>query len=337
MLEKPDIADEAIITCLHVHYGLNSTALEFLPIGYDATAWVYRVDTEGDTFFLKLKKGALHQASLFVPHFLRDSGISQIVAPIANKHGILWTCLNPSFNVILYPFIEGKTGMEAGLSDKQWIEFGSILQQIHSTRLTPELSQIIQRETFIPQWAKRVREIDAQIEHGNFQHPTEIELTQFWHSKRAEILNIVERTLEIGRKLQKQSLEFVVCHSDIHTANVLVDAESNLYIVDWDEVRLAPKERDLMFIGAGGSGGIALTSQQGQLFFKGYGDTQTNPLVMAYYRYEWVVQEFGDFGERVFFDTNIGNKTKIDSVHGFKKLFAPNDVVEAAYNRDIGI
>ena len=329
MLEKPNIADETIITCLREHYDLAITQLEFLPIGYDATAWVYRAETDAETFFLKLKKGILNEASLLVPHILKANGLSQIVAPIANSHQSLWTNCG-DFNLVLYPFIVGKTGMEAGLSDNQWMEFGSILQRIHATPITFALAQTLQRETFIPQWAHRVREIDTYIASGTFEDTVQNELAHFWQVKRAEIMTILERTLEIGRKLQSQSLPFVLCHSDIHTANVLVDAENKLYIVDWDEVRLAPKERDLLFIDAGGSGGVGLSSKQGQLFLKGYGDVEINQLAVAYYRYEWVVQEIGDFGERVFFDTNAGDETRIDSVRGFKKLFAAGDVVEAA-------
>ena len=43
MLEKPKLAEAAIIAALQAHYGIALQALEFLPIGSDAQAWVYRV------------------------------------------------------------------------------------------------------------------------------------------------------------------------------------------------------------------------------------------------------------------------------------------------------
>ncbi len=43
----------------------------------------------------------------------------------------------------------------------------------------------------------------------------------------------------------------MLCHSDIHGGNVLIAENDALYIVDWDEPIMAPKERDLMFIGGG--------------------------------------------------------------------------------------
>ena len=45
-----------------------------------------------------------------------------------------------------------------------------------------------------------------------------------------------------------------MCHKDIHGGNILIRTDGQppvLYILDWDDPILAPKERDLMFIGGG--------------------------------------------------------------------------------------
>ena len=54
-------------------------------------------------------------------------------------------------------------------------------------------------------------------------------------------------------------------------------------------------------------------------------------LALAYYRYEWCVQEIGDFGKRVFLTKDLGESTKQDAVEGFIQLFSQGDVVEAAF------
>ena len=43
MLEKPPIHDEEIASGLRAHYRLDVAHIAFLPIGYDAAAWAYRV------------------------------------------------------------------------------------------------------------------------------------------------------------------------------------------------------------------------------------------------------------------------------------------------------
>jgi spectinomycin phosphotransferase len=331
MLEKPNLADATISTCLQENYGFYITKLEFLPIGYDATAWVYRVDTAAATYFLKVKKGALQASSLTIPHFLRDSGIMQIVAPLENIHDALWTN-SGEFNLILYPFVEGEVGMTIGLSDSQWREFGTVLKRINTTKLTPELVQQIHKEDFAPLRSDIVREIDTHIANEIFDNPHQAELAALWQEKRAEILKITVRCDELAAMLKRQQLDFVLCHSDIHTANILVDAAGNLHIVDWDGVQLAPKERDLMFVLDAGRIEAKLDSEK--WFFEGYGQTSINGMAFAYYRYEWVVQEFADFAQRVYMLDDVGDETRADSVRGFKQLFDAGDVIDIAYQTE---
>jgi len=142
---------------------------------------------------------------------------------------------------------------------------------------------------------------------------------------------ILERTERIGKYLQQANLEFVLCHADIHTANILLTEEQNMFIVDWDDTLLAPKERDLMFVLEEDT----IHTREEQLFFDGYGDVEINQLALAYYRYEWCVQEIGDFGERVFLRKDSGERTLQDSVEGFMKLFSQGDVIEAAFHTPI--
>lgn len=321
MLEKPALPDEAIIACLGDRYAVAARSVEFLPLGNDSSAWVYRVTTEnGQDYFLKVKKGSIPEPTVSVPHFLNALGISQVVAPLPTRDQHLSQPLG-DFTLILYPFIEGITGMEKGLTTSQWIKMGTILKKIHSAVLPDTLP--VKRETFVPAWAQMARELHSEILSRTYDEPFEKELAAFWRGRQEEIIALVDHTEALGQSLQSLALDFVLCHCDIHTANVLVDPQDQLHIVDWDGPLLAPKERDLMFM---------MGSDTEALFFQGYGTTEVNADVIAYYRYEWVVQEIGDFGERVFRMTDIGKDTKQDSVWGFKRLFDPDNVVDGAYN-----
>ena len=325
MLEKPALADETLIACLREHYAISAAHITFLPIGNDATAWVYRAEGEGgERYFLKLKKGVLNEASLLVPRYLRDAGLAQVVAPLPAITDRLWAEA-AGFTLIVYPFIVGEVAMEAGLSQSQWVTLGAVLRQLHSVRLPAELAARVRRETFIPQWSVMVRTLQAKIDAGDYAAPVERELAAFWQEKQAEIAAIVQRAEALGQRLQEQAGVFVLCHADIHTANVLLDASGGLHIVDWDEVLFAPKERDLVFVGADNA-----AEGEAAFFFNGYGDTTIDRVALAYYRYEWVVQELGDFGERVFLTKEAGDDTRADALRGFRQLFDPGDVVEGA-------
>jgi spectinomycin phosphotransferase len=141
---------------------------------------------------------------------------------------------------------------------------------------------------------------------------------------------IVDRADQLGRVLQHKSMNFVLCHADIHTANLLIDDQGKLFIVDWDQPVLAPRECDLLFVTVGGF----VTEEKAEtLFFRGYGKTEVDPLTMVYYRYARVVEDLGGFAEPVFFmDTT--DEIKEDSVKWFMIQFAPGGLVEAAHKLD---
>jgi hypothetical protein len=120
--------------------------------------------------------------------------------------------------------------------------------------------------------------------------------------------------------------------SDIHAGNLLIDANGSLYIVDWDHPILAPKERDLMFVG-GGIGSIWYRPQEEVLFYEGYGRTEINNIALAYYRFERIVQDIAEWGEQLLL-TGEGGKDRARALQGFVRWFSPNDVVEMAYKTE---
>ncbi len=332
MLEPPPLSNEKIISSLHANFDINVNKLEFLPIGNDSNSWVYKVHADKESYFLKAKRLPIYEPSLTIPHFLKERGLHQVIAPLPSKAQDLYQTLD-DFALILYPFIDGDNGMNLGLTDKQWIEYGTFLKQLHSIKLPNELSNTIQRETFIahPERLELVKEFHKMILERSHATATEKELIEFWKNRYDEIGKIISRTEELGRMLQNNKLEFVLCHADIHTANLLIDTKGNLFVVDWDGPILAPKERDLMFIG--GSIATLAADTKEHLFYQGYGQTEINTLALAYYRYEWVIQDMGDYAWRVFHDA-MGDETKHHALRGFIGLFEASDVVDVAYATD---
>ena|SRR5690349_10966343 len=326
MLEKPDIRDEVLIDALRAEYLIPVTGVAFLPVGNDPSAWSYRVDTEDrNTFFLKIRTELENPAGFLVPRFLSDCGVEQVLAPLLTKNQELW-CGVEDFFFILYPFLKGIEAMESGMSDAQWNELGRTLKRIHATQLPPSLSRSVQREPFIPKWGTYVREVHKRVVEEEFDDPYQKELALCWKDRYEVIQTLIERTETIGSHLRQTDPKLVLCHADIHTANILLTPDQKMFIVDWDGTLLAPKERDLMFVLEGDT----ICRREEQIFLDGYGDTAWNPLILAYYRYEWCIQEIGDYGKRVFSKNDVGERTRRDALAGFMQLFSPADVVEAA-------
>lgn len=330
MLIKPNLKDEEIIACLRDAYGLTIEKVVFLPLGADFNTAVYRITTNnGSDYFLKLRSGEFLEASVSVPKYLADLGIKQVISPLATKTGQLWTSLE-SFKAILYPYVEGHNGVDAKPSDDHWVQFGAAIKKLHSVDIPNALTSGTPRETFSSKWRETVKAFLMRIENEVFEEPVAVKMALFLKSKSSEILKIIEQTEALAITIQKQPLEHVLCHADMHGWNLMVDKEA-LYIVDWDTLIFAPKERDLMFVGAGiwGSGLIATAEES--LFYQGYGKAEINQDVLAYYRFERIIQDIGDYCEYIFLSYE-GGDDRMQCFEHLQPVFLPNGAIERAYD-----
>jgi len=331
MLEKPDLPDERLIACLRDEYGLPISDIAFLPLGNDVNTAVYRVADDATPYFLKLRRGAFDEATVALPRLLSDRGIVQIIAPIATRAGQLWTRVD-AFTVTLSPFVVGHNGFTVALSDRHWVDLGVALKGIHTAVVPQALSQHIPHETYSPYWRESVRAFQMRAEDTAFDDPVAAQLAAFLRARRGEIVDLVWRAERLGNALRERSLEHVLCHADIHAGNVLIGANDALYIVDWDTLIFAPKEHDLMFVGAG-IGGVWNSPREEALFYRGYGQTAIDPMALAYYRYERIVQDIAAYCEALLL-TDEGGADRAQGLRYLVDSFLPGNEVEIADRSD---
>jgi len=214
------------------------------------------------------------------------------------------------------------------LSDPHKRRLGRMLKAIHSLRVPPELQRSIPKESFSPQWRESLTSLQAQIEKTSFADPAAAKLAAFMKSRRAEISRLIEQTEKLAGALPSKPLELVLCHTDIHRANMLVSENNEFYIVDWDAPLFAPKERDLMFIG-GGIDYIWKSKRDEDLFYEGYGETRIDFSILAYYRYERVIEDLVAYGEQLLL-TDEGGADRESAYERFTGNFKPGETIEIA-------
>ena len=333
MLEKPDIPDEKIIACLQREYGLQIAEIAFLPLGGDLSTAVYRaVAYDRTSYFCKLKRGIFDEITVELLKFLHEQGVEQIIPPLATSAGGLWAELD-EFRLILYSFIEGTSGYEVELTERQWADFGTALKQVHTTALPPALSRKIRRESYSSEWRDICRDVIKRLDHETFDDPITLQLAEFLSPRRETILDLIARAERLARVLGSRSNEFVLCHSDIHPGNLFIDTKGTLFIVDWDYPILASKERDLMFIG-GGQGFVGRTAREEELrFYESYGQSPVDPIAMAYYRYERNVMDISVECTRILSNT-LGDQDRAQSLEFLGLYFLPDCTVEMAFRSD---
>jgi spectinomycin phosphotransferase len=333
MRESPRLAETAITEALQTHYGLQATDLAFLPVGNDSASSAYCVETtDGATYYLKARaRSGFSLASLIVPHYLHRQGMPHIIPPLITASRGLSVSVE-GFALSLYPFVHGRMGAHGGLSETQWQELGALVRRLHSTHLPPEIAVIVPRETYTPSRHSLMEDLEAAVCWSELTGAQQ-RLSEFWHSRQETIGEVVDRCDALARHQRQAAGPLVLCHADLHPWNTLIDTSDRLWLVDWDEVILALKERDLMFV-VGGIGTQTGRPQDTAHFLEGYGNAVIDPDALAYYRYAWAVQDMAAYAERVFFLPDLSEEARCEAVRGFVDLFEPGEIISLALDSE---
>lgn len=329
MLEKPDIDEKLILVKLDIEYDVQASKITFLPLGYDVNTAVYHVlDEDGTPYFLKLLKSDFNEIAVLVPKFLQKRGVKAIIAPLEGKSRCLWGNVE-DYRMILYPFVAGKNGYECSLTRQQWHEFGAALRRIHTAKVPRDLVERIPHETFSPYYRDTVRSFQELVEHVVFADPVAQQQAALMRSRKKDISILAKRGDELADSLQSRPLKMVLCHSDLHAGNLLLDEEGGLYIVDWDNPLYAPREKDLALIG--GCPGWN-NPREISLFYQGYRNKkrlQVDLEALAYYRCERAITDIAEFCRQLLLNDE-GGSNRDQSYRYSSGQFLPGHEVDLA-------
>src|SRR5215469_1733534 len=314
MREPPSIGEERLRACLQDQYDLIPVVLEFLPLGHDYNAGVYHVVSVQDrAYLLKATSRLLYEPSCLVPAYLRGQGITSIVAPVPTTSGALWTQFG-DWTVILYLWISGECSL-TGMTNAQWKEVGKIFQRIHQVRLPTSGFESLRKERFDPtEYARSIRIFEAQhLQEQSDASASQRALRSSWKAHQPTIHAAVATLEKLAVVLQSQTLPYVICHADLHARNLIRDRAGHVFVIDWDEVMLAPKERDFIFI----------RKPDAEAFFQGYADAEIDWSLLTYYLWERVVQDLIYNAHNVCFRDDWAEETRAQVAQTFHESLEP--------------
>ena len=209
--------------------------------------------------------------------------------------------------------------------------FGKALRQVHDIQVPPAILKQIRKEDYSSLWREAVQGLSTQVNMAANGDDVTSMFTKFMQANRETILRLVNGAEQLCKKIKDQAPPFVLCHSDIHGGNVLLDQGGALYMVDWDNPIMAPRERDLMFIG-GGVANVWNKPEEEELFFYGYGKVSLNAAVLSYYRHERIVEDIAEYGQEFLFPT-AGSQDRQKMFKQFTYMFVPRGVVDIALKK----
>ncbi len=274
-------------------WGLPSPELTPASRGADRDTFLCHVrDASGTRYLARLRRGPLNRAALRLPQFMRARGEPAFLAPLPARNGALFLT-TPAGALTLHPRIDGLDGFARPLNAPAWRQLGRALRALHEADLPPDLRADLPRETFTAASCTALRRIMAS-HPGVAADPLQQQMHDLLRHQRPALDWLLRQTATLAPSLRARSLPLHPCHGDLHAGNVLVDARGQLHLIDWDTLLLAPRERDLMFIGAGVAGRWQGTGEAAW-FYAGYGAWQPDASAIAFYRCERIVADLVDY------------------------------------------
>lgn len=242
MRTPPPIPNAAIAMAVRMAHGLNVSNISF--VGGGEVAWGYRLDTDKGPRWLKLyPPNIIPAACLAATHWLhRRLGIRSIVSPHAVSNGQFAFDI-AGYQAVMFPYIEGATWEQQSLSEAQEHELGALLATLHGAQ-TRKITLPV--ETFSTDAADNAERVLRALPDAYYS-------SQIYRHMLADLLLPVQevfheqiiRQRETAVHARAKDVPFAICHGDPTDDNIMVD-DRHLYLLDWDNMRLAPKEFDLM-------------------------------------------------------------------------------------------
>ena len=321
----PDITEATIAEYVHSVYAIEARSVALLHGVSDADMSGYRIDADQGSYFLKLRGDAPPPP---LARHLADVGVAGMLAPLKPRSAQQATCIGDR-TAILYPFIAGENAFRRPLSGDQWTALGTIIRAVHDAPLPPSVSETMRRETYSDEWRVKARGYLTGAPPGGPDDAVAHDLLALLAANRAQIAALAEHAEQLAASLQRRSLPVAPCHGDLHAGNVLVDDAGSVTIVDWDDPVLAPKERDLMFVGAGIGGAWKDPTEWGA-FFRGYGAVMVDAEALAYYRCERITEDVAVFCDSLLLKGGHQGADRPESLRRLANAFEPDNVVEIA-------
>lgn len=227
-----------IAAALTQHYGLQDVTLQPAERGF--VAETYHVQAGGQQYFAKHTRNGRY--SRYLPtalpalRELHENGMTGISYPIPARDGRLMIEVNnrPFF---LLNYIDA-----AWTFDYPQADYIALLARIHQSRTRSQPDQ----EGFGQPFRASLLAYLDHLWKDTLTNPHERALQQQLRNEREWLEIRWLRFERLAAQLQQRDFPWVLTHGDA-PGNVLQAADGRLFIVDWDDLLLAPPERDLWF------------------------------------------------------------------------------------------
>ncbi len=298
MLSPPTaISDGDVGRVIKEAWGVSVVSLEYRPVGFGSHHWL-AADEVGVRHFvtvdeLSAQSRTGNEISALGFHFrraleaasdLRAFGCAFVVAPIPTMADDPFVQFN-GYAIALYPFIEGQSfSSEESFGEVQRDRILELVVALHNVPVAAIRAPV--PDDFVVPWLDRLDRSVHQGKEGGSTGPYAASASQFLIDNEAGIRRLRTRYRTLVAQYSSDPGPVVVTHGEIHPGNVMLTSKGWV-IVDWDNVLVAPPERDLWRLSQGGASELGAYAEA----------TGTTPHQWLFdlYRSRWDLAEIASF------------------------------------------
>lgn len=305
---------ERLQNMLKDYYGLEHTVVVPQKGGWAALA--YKVQSDGHTYFLKVyeksrastpKWTALIDDYVPVLLWLEEHSRlkGKIPVPILEKDGS-YQCEDDEGIYLLYEYIVGDTIADTNLTKDQVRQLAEMIAELHRYGEEVPLVTSAMKESFTMPFLEQLRStLDGELPYdlGNV-------LLHHIDSLKKLMLKIEE----LSEGLKNRGLRMALCHTDVHGWN-LMSTGQHLKLIDWEGLKLAPVEADLM---------LFVDEPYFSEFMRIYANThsqyEVNIEALTFYQGRRKLEDVWEFMEQLIYDNQADADRKATLNHLKKEL-----------------
>lgn len=305
-------------------FDIHLTSAEALDGGVDRAAQNFLGHTATAAYAIKLSAGGT-AAGLVVPSALADRGLQAVAAPCRTRDGRLWSERNGR-RLSVVPWVGDRNGLDGGLNEAQWRQFGAVLAATHSLAVTPELAAVLPVADHEKDLALALA-TEALLQASPPRDDIAAETRKIWMAHAQRIAAVADRVESLAPAVTPST----VCHTDPHLGNVLA-AHDRMWLIDWDDAALSTPEHDLMFVLGGTYGDEHIGARERDWFFEGYGPATTDPVRLAYWRGSRGLADIAFLAGEAFTPGDYGDTWRARAVRLLAANLGPDGLIALAMN-----
>jgi hypothetical protein len=308
--------DDQILTKLICQaYGLPVEHLTYLK-----QAWVahcYAVDCAGDRqFFLKHyereRQARFYARDLeFYLSLCDQLAQKQLLPTVARPVPTLHKQFSLSFDghlLILFEWIEGQTVGFGRLSEEVLIKAATAVGRLHKS--TPQIEwPNPPRETFdLPFQEALLNNLDVLEGIASADSIGKQGLRDLLLPRKDEVRRLVTRLGELQARVRGTYHAMVICHTDLHGGNMILDDRGMLHLLDWEGATFAPPEHDLIF--------FEWDERFKSLFLphyeRAFRPTRLDREMLGFYYYRRNLEDLAEWVTRILYEDNGDEQDRED-------------------------